>query len=233
LKPSNLLINSDCRVKLGDFGLARSLIQTSSEEEPDLILTDYVATRWYRAPEMILGSRNYTKSIDMWSCGCILVELLSGKPLFPGSSLVNQLYRILEVVGKIGNDDFESIDSAFGKHLYCNIRPTKTKKLAEFIPNASKEATDLVLKLLRFNPKKRITVEEALKHPYFSKFHNPHDEPESLRIISTPINDNIKLDIFQYRKSIYNEIFKRRNEYRRKMKAKKELHKLIVNLRTK
>ena len=85
LKPSNLLLNSECHVKVADFGLARSL--DSKDAAP--ILTDYVATRWYRAPEILLGSNRYTKGVDMWSLGCILAELLMGKPVFPGTSTVD------------------------------------------------------------------------------------------------------------------------------------------------
>lgn len=87
LKPSNLLLNSECLVKVADFGLARSVAQTDSDAQP--LLTDYVATRWYRAPEILLGSHKYTKGVDMWSVGCILGELMIGKPLFPGTSTLN------------------------------------------------------------------------------------------------------------------------------------------------
>merc|ERR1712093_701416 len=100
LKPKNLLLNSECRLKLCDFGLVRSLVQIDSKEGPNVFLTDYVGTRWYRAPEIIMGSLKYSKSMDMWSCGCILAEMLNGKPLFPGSSLVNQLHRIFEAIAK-------------------------------------------------------------------------------------------------------------------------------------
>jgi mitogen-activated protein kinase 15 len=86
LKPSNLLLNSECHVKVADFGLARSL-DTKAGSEP--VLTDYVATRWYRAPEILLGSNKYTKGVDMWSMGCILAELILGKPFFPGTSTLN------------------------------------------------------------------------------------------------------------------------------------------------
>merc|ERR1712176_196629 len=116
VKPSNLLLNSNCCLKLGDFGLARSLDQSITEKGPSIVLTDYVATRWYRAPEIILGSRKYSKSVDMWSCGCILGELLKGKPLFPGSSMIT---------GKISAKDLESIESPFAKHVYFNIRLPK------------------------------------------------------------------------------------------------------------
>lgn len=86
LKPSNILINSECLIKIADFGLARSINQT---EEKDAIMTEYVATRWYRAPEIVLGSNKYSKAVDMWSVGCILAELINGKALFPGKSSLN------------------------------------------------------------------------------------------------------------------------------------------------
>ena len=90
LKPSNLLLNSDCQLKICDFGLARSLASTKSQEK-DVVLTEEVATRWYRAPEVLLGSNFYDKSADVWSAGCILAEILTGKPIFPGNSTLNQL----------------------------------------------------------------------------------------------------------------------------------------------
>ncbi|KAL0230902.1 hypothetical protein GEMRC1_010307 [Eukaryota sp. GEM-RC1] len=97
MKPSNVLLNADCTVKLADFGLARSLAATSSRNVP--ILTDYVATRWYRSPEILLGSHDYSEAADMWAVGCILGEILLGEPLFPGKSTMNQLSMIAEVTG--------------------------------------------------------------------------------------------------------------------------------------
>ena len=87
LKPSNILLNSDCIAKVADFGLARSISSKTEDSTP--LLTDYVATRWYRAPEILLGSHKYCKAVDMWSIGCILAELLHGKPVFPGTSTLN------------------------------------------------------------------------------------------------------------------------------------------------
>ncbi|KAK9837179.1 hypothetical protein WJX84_009788 [Apatococcus fuscideae] len=100
IKPSNVLLNSECLVKLADFGLARSIAQLHTADGTNPVLTDYVATRWYRAPEILLGSSKYTYGVDMWSSGCILGELLSGKPIFPGNSTINQLDRIVTVTGK-------------------------------------------------------------------------------------------------------------------------------------
>ena len=103
LKPSNVFINSDCHVKLGDFGLARTL--HSGKNGFGGIITDYVATRWYRAPEILLGSTKYGTQADMWSVGCIFGELLGGKPMFPGSSTLSQINKVLEVTGKPNKED--------------------------------------------------------------------------------------------------------------------------------
>ena len=218
VKPSNLLLNSECQVKLADFGLARSVAQLEKDEGPNVILTDYVATRWYRAPEILLGSVKYTKGIDMWSCGCILGELLGGKPLFPGSSTVNQLDRILEITGQPSGDDLESIESPFAKQMIESVRVPKPKKVHEIFPSASDQAADLLLKCLQFNPRKRITAEQALRHPYVAQFHNTSDEPGCNRTITIPINDNTKYSIAEYRDKLYAEIVKRKKELRKRMK---------------
>ena len=98
VQPSNLLLNSECLLKLADFGLARSLADCKAANgKHHAQLTDYVATRWYRAPEILLGSHEYTFGVDMWSCGCILGELLTGRPIFPGKSTMNQLDLIFNV----------------------------------------------------------------------------------------------------------------------------------------
>ena len=89
LKPSNLLVNHDCELKIGDFGMARSLI--SSPNEQRRLMTEYVATRWYRAPELMLSVHQFTTGIDIWSVGCILAEMLGRNPIFPGANYLNQL----------------------------------------------------------------------------------------------------------------------------------------------
>mmetsp|Transcript_19282 Transcript_19282/g.1705 ORF Transcript_19282/g.1705 Transcript_19282/m.1705 type:complete len:102 (+) Transcript_19282:458-763(+) len=88
LKPSNILLNSECLCKLADFGLARS-VAFNDEHGNEPAFTEYVATRWYRAPEILLGSTRYNKAVDMWSIGCILGELIVGKAIFPGTSTLN------------------------------------------------------------------------------------------------------------------------------------------------
>ncbi|KAI6075504.1 Mitogen-activated protein kinase 15 isoform X1 [Aix galericulata] len=111
-KPSNILLDADCFVKLCDFGLARSLCHMN-EDQGNPALTEYVATRWYRAPEILLSSRSYTKGVDMWSIGCILGELLLGKPLFPGTSTVNQIEQILRVIPAPSQEDILAMQSDY------------------------------------------------------------------------------------------------------------------------
>lgn len=212
IKPSNLLLNSECHMKLADFGLARSISTVGKDEGP--VLTDYVATRWYRAPEILLGSTKYTKGVDMWSVGCILGELLCGKPMFPGTSTMNQLQRIITVTGEPKPEDIDAIQSAFAASMLESIPETEQKTLNELFPQAKPEALDLMKKLLQFNPAKRIDADEALKHPFVSLFHNPADEPTCNNPITLYFNDNKKYSINEYRERLYTEIRKKRERRR-------------------
>lgn len=217
LKPSNILLNSECLVKVADFGLARSL---SAEDEGSApVLTDYVATRWYRAPEILLGSTRYTKAVDMWSLGCILAEMLAGKPIFPGTSTLNQLERLMTFKGQPSQEDVESLQSPLAKTMLESLPQVRTKSLQEFFPSASEEALDLVLNLMQFNPNKRMTVEQALAHPYVSQFHNADDEPNCPRPIAICMDDNRKFSIREYREKLYQDISRRKKEIARKQLA--------------
>lgn len=222
VKPSNLLLNSECQMKIADFGLARSLTSITDDETSAPILTDYVATRWYRAPEILLGSTRYTFGVDTWSSGCILGELLGGKPIFPGTSTMNQLDRIMEVTGKPANEDIVAVQSPFAVTMLESLPPPKPKKTPELFPRASHQAADLLQKLLQFNPEKRITAEEALRHPYLAQFHNPADEPLCDHRILIPVDDNIKYSVQEYREKLYSEIVQRKKELRRRMREREQ-----------
>ena len=213
LKPSNILLNSDCLVKVADLGLARSVAM--KEESAIPVMTEYVATRWYRAPEILLGSQKYTKAVDMWSLGCILGEMLLGKPIFPGTSTLNQIDRVMVVTGKPKAEDIESLQSPLAATMLETLAMPKTKSLRDMFPMASEDALDMLSKLLQFNPNKRLTVEQALKHRYVAQFHNPDDEPVCGKTIYIPIDDNTKLSMREYRDRLYQEIARKKKEQRR------------------
>jgi len=208
MKPSNLLLNSECLVKVADFGLARLIDAPKEDGARQQVLTDYVATRWYRAPEILLGSTTYTKGVDMWSIGCILGELLGGKPMFPGTSTMNQIDRIIEVTGRPSKDDIEAIQSEFAAQMLENLPEPNERGLESMYPNADGDAHDLLKKLLMFNPDKRITVEEALDHPYVTQFHNIEEEISCDKQIRIPIDDNKKFSVANYREELYTSVIK-------------------------
>mmetsp|Transcript_90579 Transcript_90579/g.234914 ORF Transcript_90579/g.234914 Transcript_90579/m.234914 type:complete len:437 (+) Transcript_90579:93-1403(+) len=222
IKPSNILLNSDCQVKVCDFGLARSLVQQNDHAQ-NPVLTDYVATRWYRAPEILLGSTSYTKGVDLWSVGCILGELLSGKPIFPGTSTMNQLDRIMEVTGRPSPEDIEAIKSPFAATMLESLSVSRPRPLNEMFPSASVEAQDLMRQCMQFNPNRRLTAHEALRHPYVVQFHNPEDEFDCERPIHIPIDDNTKLTVTDYRERLYNEVLRKKKEQRRSHRRNLEM----------
>jgi mitogen-activated protein kinase 15 len=183
-------------------------------------MTDYVATRWYRAPEIVLGSCQYSKAVDIWSVGCILGELLLGKAIFPGKSTINQVELIIQLMGKPSPQDLESINAATDYSIIESMNAKKKYSFSQFFQNASKEALDFLKRTLVFDPTKRLTAEQALKHPYVKQFHNPEEEIVCDRIIRLPISDSKKLSLKEYRDALYNDILKKKKEQRKKWKMK-------------
>ncbi len=171
LKLSNLLYNHRGELKLADFGLARmASTNTTQHSEP---LTPQVVTLWYRSPELLLGSQHYDTFVDMWSVGCIFAELLLQKPLVPGSSEIQQLQMIFELVGVPSSSTCPTL---FNYPLTSKLKvfkqpPTQQMQIgnlrAKFRPILSKNGIDLLEKLLEWNVEKRLTAEQALNHPYF------------------------------------------------------------------
>lgn len=169
LKPSNLLVNRNCELKIGDFGMARGL--ASSADEHATFMTEYVATRWYRAPELMLSFSEYTFAIDMWSVGCILAEMLARRQLFPGKDYLNQLQLILSVVGTPNAEYIQGVGSERVKTYLQNLPARKRVDLSVLFPSCGPVALELLDSMLQLDPKKRPTSEGALAHKYLSRYH--------------------------------------------------------------
>merc|ERR1712226_315345 len=187
LKPSNLLLNSNCDLKICDFGLARVSDPGHNHEG---VLTEYVATRWYRAPEIMLNARGYTKAIDIWSVGCILAEMLTNQPLFPGQHYLEQLNLIFNFLGSPSREDLAEIRTDRARNYVRELEHRNPRDFTTMAPQADKEAVQLLNKLLLFSPNKRITVEQALAHPYLEQYYDPEDEP----VAEEPFDFGAELD---------------------------------------
>jgi len=168
-----LLINSDFSLKICDFGFARMASGKLND------MTDYVATRWYRAPELLLSDKNYGKKVDQWAIGCIMGELIDGEPLFPGESEIDQLYLIQKMLGPLTQEQYElfAMNPRYLGYRFPIITKPETLE-NRYLGKASKQMISLMNGLLQMDPNKRISskfiynplVEEALAHPYFEGF---------------------------------------------------------------
>jgi serine/threonine protein kinase len=164
IKPQNLLLNpADHTLKLCDFGSAKMLV----EGEPNV---SYICSRFYRAPELIFGSTEYTCSIDTWSLGCVSGELLLGQPMFPGGSGVDQLVEIIKVLGTPSRGEIEAMNRYYTEFKFPQVKAHPWKQL--FRASTPPEAVDLVSKMLAYKPNSRILPLHALKHSFFDELHN-------------------------------------------------------------
>jgi len=159
LKPQNLLLNANGELKLADFGLARVFnvpLQSYSNE---------VVTLWYRPPDVLLGNKRYTTSIDIWSAGCIFAEMATCEPLLPGIDEEDQLLKIFQLVGSPTEESWPGITRL---PRYSNIAGFPPKPIANVVPALNTAGLDLLLKHLKSNPSHRFSAEEALLHEYFT-----------------------------------------------------------------
>jgi mitogen-activated protein kinase 1/3 len=187
LKPENLLVGENCELKICDFGLARPLAVKGKER---IQMTEYVATRWYRAPEIMLSE--YGKPADVWSCGCILAEMIGKTVLFPGSHYTHQLELIFAALGSPTNDDLRAMCSWRSHRYIRDVFPPRSKTpWKTLFPKSSNNALNLLDKLLTFNPANRLTVEAALEHPFTLSWAEQDDLPAQEAFAAHAFTENI------------------------------------------
>ncbi|XP_010546824.1 PREDICTED: mitogen-activated protein kinase 16-like isoform X2 [Tarenaya hassleriana] len=212
MKPKNILANADCKLKICDFGLARVAF---SDTPTAIFWTDYVATRWYRAPELC-GSffSKYTPAIDIWSIGCIFAELLTGKPLFPGKNVVHQLDLMTELLGTPSVEAIARVRNEKARRYLSSMRKKKPVPFSHKFPNADPLALRLLERMLAFEPKDRPTAEEALADPYFKGLAKVEREPSAQPVTKMEFEfERRRITKEDVRELIYREIL----EYHPKM----------------
>jgi serine/threonine protein kinase len=181
LKPRNLLVNSNCDLKICDFGLAR--VNFTEMEFRLAHMTEYICTRWYRAPEILCCWTEYDSAIDVWSIGCIFAEMLTRKPLFPGSNTKHQLELVLQQLGAPKQHEISAIRNVKCRQFIQQFIEQEAKSgrrppnLADRFPQSSAAAVQLVEEMLTFSPSRRISVDDAIRHEYTAELYCPEDEP--------------------------------------------------------
>ncbi|CAH9096112.1 unnamed protein product [Cuscuta europaea] len=208
LKPKNILANANCKLKICDFGLARVAF---SDTPTTVFWTDYVATRWYRAPELC-GSffSKYTPAIDIWSIGCIFAEVLTGKPLFPGKSVIHQLELITDLLGTPSVETVSGVRNEKARKYLMDMRKKNPVSFTQKFHGLDPLAVRLLQRLLAFDPKDRPTAEQALADPYFKGLAKIEREPscqqisklefefERRRLTKDDVRDLIFREILEY-----------------------------------
>ncbi|XP_040049570.1 mitogen-activated protein kinase 13 isoform X1 [Gasterosteus aculeatus] len=195
LKPGNLAVNQDCELKILDFGLARST---------DAEMTGYVVTRWYRAPEVILNWMHYTQTVDIWSVGCIMAEMINGKTLFKGRDYMDQLTQIMKVTGVPGAEFTQKLDSQEAKNYIKALPRYPRKDFSTLFPRASAMGIDLLEKMLVLDGDERPTAELALEHPYFDSLRDLEDLPPPAPYDDS--HDNATLSLDEWKRLCFKEV---------------------------
>jgi len=208
LKPTNILVNRNCDLKICDFGCGRvGETQASGRAGLKMTLLEHVQTRWYCAPEGLMSSSQYTTAVDVWSVGCILAELFGRKVLFQGRTNKEQLKKIMGVLGKPAEEDILKIQNEEYRRKIQNQPSVPKQDLPQLFPEASPQAINLLAKMLQFDPAKRITVVDALAHPYFAGLHVESDEPLAHCLFEEIVfHSSAELSASHLRELLYEEI---------------------------
>jgi len=220
LKPSNLLVNKNCDLKICDFGFARALLGAPGDDEGDDIadgalrpqakrhLTEYVVTRWYRAPELIAQAPSYGAAVDMWSAGCILAECLGRKVLLKGGDYLEMMRLIVSLLGQPSDDDLGALQNPAAAEYVQALPARPAASLAALYPSASAGALELLAQLLVFNPRRRLTAAQALAHPYLDELHSINEAPDAPPVDADAVADDCaqELDESELRRRMWAEL---------------------------
>eukprot|EP00729_Bicosta_minor_P002164 gene2164-25393_t len=179
LKPQNLLINAIGELKLADFGLARA------KSVPIKTYSNEVVTLWYRPPDVLLGSVEYSTPIDIWGVGCIFSEMVSGRPIFPGSTNEEQIVLIWQILGTPTESLWEGV-SQLPEYKPEDWPECDKQDLAHQMPRLNRVGLELVDRMLQYNPKMRFTAQEAMAHPYFASLSIPKTLGPTKSLFSLP-----------------------------------------------
>lgn len=223
LKPSNLLIDiQTCNLQICDFGLARGVSgeQESFHNKPIEIsngaeaattdsqeYTEYVVTRWYRAPEIMLGFHAYDQAIDMWSIGCIFGEMLLLQPVFPGNDYIHQLKLIVKLLGRPPESDLWFISNQNAMNFMLQLPDYVAQNLhTKFQRLGNEHGLDLLSKILIFDPKRRLSIDQALRHSYIEDFREENVEQDAGFTVKVDDIEATKLNKKNLQRMLYNEI---------------------------
>lgn len=170
LKPSNVLATESCDIQVCDFGLSRAIDFSQDDQN----VTEYVVTRYYRAPEIMIA-HEYSSAVDIWSLGCTMAELMTGKILFKGENYIQQIKLIMDTMGK--PQDMGFVTNSNAKKFLSSLPDQPKNPLDQKVKYSKPEAMDLLQKMLEVDPRKRISAADAIAHPYLKNFFDPTDEP--------------------------------------------------------
>ena len=195
LKPANLVTNVTCELRVCDFGLSRAV----DEKE----LTGYVVTRWYRPPELLLGSDVYDTSVDIWSVGCIFAEMYNRRPLFPGKTTLDEIRMLCEAFGK---PPLNQVKDEAAVQMIKELPDKEPIPLNKLVPKLTNpDGIDFLNKMLQTDPKKRWTADQLLAHPFLAHVHDPNDEPTRDALFKWDL-ESVNFDKNGLRQAFWNEI---------------------------